>query len=88
MENKSYLPPPNTKPMMTWLTDNGGEFMSNDIDEFCTEFAVSRSFSVPYALPQNAHAERMWGIILECMRAIMREESRSPAATKTVTSIN
>ena len=72
MENKSYLPPPNTKPM-TWHTDNGGEFMSNDIDEFCTEFAVNRSFSVPYAPPQNAHAERMWGIILKCMRAIMHK---------------
>ena len=41
------------------------------VDEFCQEFAVHRSFSVPYAPPQNAHAERMWGIILKCMRAIM-----------------
>ena len=44
---------------VTWRTDNGGEFTSSDLDEFCEEFAVKRSFSVPYAPPQNAHAERM-----------------------------
>ena len=45
--------------------------MSTDLDEFCIEFAVNRSFSVPYASPQNAHAERMWGILLQRMRAMM-----------------
>ena len=61
-----------TKPV-TWHTDNGGEFMSNDINEFCEEFAIKRSFSVPYAPPQNAHAERMWGIILRPMRIMLAE---------------
>ena len=46
---------------ITWHTDNGGEFISQDLDEFCQEFAIRRSFSVPYAPPQNAQAERMWG---------------------------
>ena len=70
VENKAYLPPPNTSPV-TWHTDNGGEFISTDLDEFCIEFALNRSFSVPYASPQNAHAERMWGILLQCMGAMM-----------------
>ena len=69
-DNRSYLP---TDKPVTWHTDNGGEFMSNDIDEFCDEFAIKRSFSVPYAPPQNAHAERMWGILLRPMRIMLAE---------------
>ena len=69
-ENKSDLP---TDKPITWHTDNGGEFMSHDLDAFCEEFAVKRSFSVPYAPPQNAHAERMWGILLRTMRICLAE---------------
>ena len=58
---------------VNWRTDNGGEFMSKDLDAFLDEFAVKRSFSVPYAPPQNAHAERMWGIILRTMRTTLAE---------------
>ena len=46
-----------------WHTDNGGEFMSTELDDFCEELAIKRSFSIPYAPPLNAHAERMWGIL-------------------------
>ena len=56
---------------ITWHTDNGGEFMSHDLDEFCREFAVARSFSVPYAPPQNAQAERMWGMLLRPVRTML-----------------
>lgn len=56
---------------VTWHTDNGGEFMSHDLDAFCNEFAVTRSFSVPYAPPQNAQAERMWGILLKPTRTLL-----------------
>ena len=69
-ENKSDLP---TDKPITWHTDNGGEFMSHDLDAFCEEFAIKRSFSVPYAPPQNAHAERMWGILLRTMRICLAE---------------
>ena len=56
---------------VTWHTDNGGEFMSHDLNEFCDEFAVKRSFSVPYAPPQNAHAERLWGLLLKPTRTLL-----------------
>ena len=56
---------------VTWHTDNGGEFMSTDLDSFCREFAVNRSFSVPYAPPQNAQAERMWGLLLKPTRTLL-----------------
>ena len=58
---------------VTWHTDNGGEFMSHDLDEFCNEFAVARSFSVPYAPPQNAQAERMWGLLLRPIRTMLAQ---------------
>ena len=58
---------------ITWHTDNGGEFMSSDLNEFCQEFAISRSFSIPYAPPQNSHAERMWGILLRGVRISLAE---------------
>ena len=67
-ENRPYLT--HNKPIR-WHTDNGGEFMSHDIEEFCQEFAVRRSFSVPYAPPTNAHAERMWATILKPMRTML-----------------
>ena len=62
---------------VTWHTDNGGEFMSHDLAEFCEEFAVKRSFSTPYAPPQNGQAERMWGILLRTMRITMAESGLS-----------
>lgn len=51
-----------------WFTDNGGEFTSNDLDQFMHEFGVRRGFTVPYCSPQNAQAERLWGILQRCMR--------------------
>ena len=67
-DNRTHL---NHGKPVRWHTDNGGEFMSNDIDEFCEEFAVRRSFSVPYSPPTNAHAERMWSTILRPIRTML-----------------
>ena len=61
--NKERIPP-----VMEWFTDNGGEFMSKDLERFCEEFAVKRSFSIPYCPPQNGKAERLWGIVLRGTR--------------------
>ena len=69
-EFKPHLPTDPGMPIR-WHTDNGGEFLSTDLNDFCAEFAVRRSFSTPYAPPQNAHAERMWGIILRPMRVML-----------------
>ena len=69
-EFRSHLPRDPDKPMR-WHTDNGGEFMSTDLRHFCDEFALKRSFSTPYAPPQNAHAERMWGLILRSLRVML-----------------
>jgi len=54
-----------------WFTDNGGEFFSSDISDFCDEFVTKRGFTVPYRSPQNAPAERLWGILQRCMRILL-----------------
>ena len=51
-----------------WFTDNGGEFISKDLNDFCEEFAVKRAYSIPYTPPQNGKAERLWGICLRGTR--------------------
>ena len=45
--------------------------MSTDLNEFCDEFCVHRSFSTPYGPPTNAHAERMWGLLLRTTRILL-----------------
>jgi len=67
---RSHLPRDPSHPIR-WHTDNGGEFLSHDLHAFCDEFAIRRSFSTPYAPPQNAHAERMWGLILRSIRILL-----------------
>lgn len=54
----------------SWLTDNGKEFMSSSLDEFCTEFLIKRLYSVPYRSNTNASAERAWGIMLRPVRIL------------------
>jgi len=67
---RSQLPHDPSTPIR-WHTDNGGEFLSHDLHAFCHEFAIRRSFSTPYAPPQNAHAERMWGLVLRTIRVLL-----------------
>ena len=51
-------------------SDNGSEFVNSDIDEFCEELCVRRSFTVPFCPPQNPYAERAWGILLRKVRTV------------------
>ena len=52
-----------------FFTDNGGEYLNTDVDLFCDEVCNIRRLSTPYCPPQNAIAERLWGILLGPMRA-------------------
>ena len=60
-----------------WFCDNGGEFCSDNINEYCHEISVRRQYSVPYCPPQNGTAERLWGLLLHPMRCIFHA-SRVP----------
>ena len=74
IEEVKHLLPKDNKPIR-WHTDNGGEFMSHDLNEFCDEFAIKRSFSVPYCPPQNAHAETMWRLLLKPVRIMLAQSA-------------
>lgn len=57
-----------------WRTDAGGEFTSHNLDDFCEELAIKRSFSIPYEPRKgNARAERFWGMVLRPMRSMLAE---------------
>ena len=57
-----------SKGIKEFWADNGGEFHNSDMDQFCEELCIKRSFSVPYCPPQNAYAERAWYSVLRPMR--------------------
>ena len=54
-----------------WHTDNGEEFTSNNIEEFCVELCSRRTTTTPYHPEQNYGAERANGIILRQVRIIL-----------------
>ena len=56
-----------------WHTDNGGEFESNIINDFCDKLFVEHSRSVPWRPEQNALAERVWGMLLRPMRILLSQ---------------
>ena len=56
-----------------WHTDNGGEFCSKLLDDFCEEISVKRHYSVPYTPALNGQAERIWGLLLRPMRTLLYE---------------
>ena len=39
-------------------TDNGGEYTSNEFDQFCKQRGIEHEFTVPYTALQNGVAER------------------------------
>ena len=54
-------------------TDNGGEYLNHDMDRFCDELCIRRSYSIPYVSQQNPYAERVWGIVLRKVRTALLE---------------
>ena len=70
-DNRDFLPDGRVK---EWHCDNGGEFTSADLDEFCAEFACKRSYSIPWVPQSNATAERTNGILLRPARIMIAAE--------------
>ena len=71
-DNKHALPGGAVK---EWHCDNGREFMSKDLDEFCAEFAVKRSYSIPWLPQSNGTAERTNGLLLRLARIMIAAEA-------------
>ncbi|KAL3849434.1 hypothetical protein ACJIZ3_011316 [Penstemon smallii] len=53
-------------------TDIGGEYTSNEFDNFCQQEGIKRQFTVAYTPQQNGVAERMNITLLEHTRAMLR----------------
>ncbi|KAE8706560.1 hypothetical protein F3Y22_tig00110392pilonHSYRG00195 [Hibiscus syriacus] len=54
-------------------TDNGGEYTSEDFDDFCKKEGIKRQFTVMNTPQQNGVAERMNRTLLERTRAMLRD---------------
>ena len=50
---------------------NGGEFTSNEFNDFCKEARIKRELTIPYNPQQNGVVERNDISIMEAMKAII-----------------
>jgi len=53
-------------------TDNGGEYTSDEFDNFCQHEGIKRQFTTAYTQQQNGVAERMNRTLLERTRAMLK----------------
>ena len=52
-------------------SDNGGEYKSNEFNEYCMEKGIYREFTNPYSPRQNGVSERLNRTIIETVRSII-----------------
>ena len=57
--------------------DNGGEYISKEFHEFCSEKGICRKITSPYSPQQNGVAEQMNRGILESTRSMLYEANLS-----------
>ena len=57
--------------------DNGGEYISKEFHELCSEKGISRQITSPYSPQQNGVAEQMNRSILESTRSMLYEANLS-----------
>jgi hypothetical protein len=56
-------------------SDNGGEYTSKDLNNFCIEVGIKREYIVPYKPQQNGVAERKNKTIIEETKAMIHDQS-------------
>ena len=54
--------------------DNGGEFTSNEFNNFCKEVGIKRELTIPYNPQQNGVAERNNRSIIEVVKAMIHNQ--------------
>ena len=54
--------------------DNGGEYTSNEFEDFCTQHGIHRQFIVPYNPQQNGVVERKNRAIIGAARAMLHDQ--------------
>ena len=65
-------------------SDNGGEFTSNEFNEFCEIHAIKRQFSAAKTPQQNDLVERKNRTVKEAVRTMLNEEKLLDAYWKEV----
>jgi transposase InsO family protein len=55
--------------------DNGGEYTSNEFNNFCIEGGIKREFTVPYNPQKNGVDERKNRTIIEATKAMIHDQS-------------
>ena len=55
--------------------DRGGDFISNEFNNFCIERGIKRQVSVPGTPQSNGIAERRNRSIMDCARTLMIENN-------------
>ena len=54
--------------------ENGGEFTSNEFNDFCKEAGIKRELAIPYNLQQNGVVERKNRSIMEAVKAMIHDQ--------------
>ena len=54
-------------------SDNGGEFTSNEFNDYCKEFGIKRELTIPYNPQQNGVAERNNRSIMEAVKPMIHD---------------
>ncbi|KAI5335519.1 hypothetical protein L3X38_025652 [Prunus dulcis] len=55
-------------------SDRGGEFMSNEFHEYCSEAGIQRQLTVAYSPQQNGVAERKNRTVIEMAKSMLHEK--------------
>jgi transposase InsO family protein len=61
--------------MKVLISDNGGEYISKEFNNFCIEARIKREFIVPYNPQQNGVAERKNRTIIEATKEMIHDHS-------------
>ena len=55
----------------TLQTDDGGEYVSNEMEKYCRDVGIRREKSIPRTPEQNGKAERKWRTLFNMVRAML-----------------
>ena len=55
-------------------SDNGGEFTSNEFNDFCKEARIKRELTIPYNPQQNGVVERNNRSIMEAVKSMIHDQ--------------
>ena len=74
-EFKALVEKISEKKIKILILDNGGEFTSNEFNDFCKEAEIKRELTIPYNPQQNGVAERKNRSIMEAMKAMIYDQA-------------